>query len=111
MITVPKEDIDPEEFELEIIDAGVEEFEIEEEVFIITTSLEDFSNVERKLGEMGIRPENAELQRIPNNTKTLDLELSLKVLKMIEEFEEDVDVQNVYHNLEVTEELMKEIEV
>jgi len=111
VVTVPKEDIDPEEFELEIIDAGVEEFEIEEEVFVITTYLEDFSNVERKLEEMGIRPENAELQRIPNNTKTLDMESSLKVLKMIEEFEENDDVQNVYHNLEVTEELMKEIEV
>lgn len=106
VFTVPKGDLDPEEFELEIIDAGVEEIEIEEDVFIITTPLEDFGSVQKKLDEMGIEPENAELQRIPNDTKTLDLETSLKVLRMVEDFEEDDDVQNVYHNLEVTNEIV-----
>ena len=106
VFTILKGDLNPEEFELEIIDAGVEDFETEEEVFIITTALEDFGNVQKKLDEMGIVPENAELQRIPNDTKILDLEASMKVLKTIEEFEEEDDVQNVYHNLEMTDELM-----
>ncbi len=108
--TVPKGDLNPEEFELEIIDAGVEEFEIEEDVFLITTPLEDFGNVQKKLDEMGIEPENAELQRIPNDTKTLDLGTSLKVLRMIEDFEEDDDVQNVYHNMEVTDEIVQALQ-
>lgn len=106
VFTIQKGDLDPEEFELEIIDAGVEDFETEEDVFIITTALEDFGNMQRKLDEMGIVPENAELQRIPNDTKILDVEASMKVLKTIEEFEEEDDVQNVYHNLEMTDELM-----
>ncbi len=111
VFTVPKGDFDPEEFELEIIDAGVEECELEDDIYIITTSLEDFGNVQKKLDEMGIYIENAELQRIPNNTKKLDIESAGKVLKMIEDFEELDDIQNIYHNLEITEEieeLMKE---
>jgi transcriptional/translational regulatory protein YebC/TACO1 len=89
----------------------VEECELEDDIYIITTSLEDFGNVQKKLDEMGIHIENAELQRIPNNTKKLDIESAGKVLKMIEDFEELDDVQNIYHNLEITEEieeLMKE---
>ena len=57
-----------------------------------------------------VEPENAELQRIPNNTKTLEIESALKVLKIVEEFEEDEDVQNVYHNLEITDEVVKAME-
>ena len=105
VFTVPKRDLDPEEFELEIIDAGVEDCELEDDVFIITTAVEDFSNVQKKLDEMNVNIENAELQRIPNDTKKLDKESAARVLRMIEDFEELDDVQNVYHNLEVTEEI------
>ena len=107
VITVPKGEFDNDEFELEIIDAGAEDIEDEEDVYIITTALEDFGSVQKKLEELNIDPENAELQRIPNNTKALDVESALKVIKVIEEFEDDQDVQNVYHNLEITEELEK----
>ncbi len=109
VITVKRGTLDPEEFQLEIIDAGVEEFEVENDVFIITTAMEDFGNVQKKLDEMGVEVENAELQRIPNSTKTLAAEDANKVLKMIEEFEDIDDVQNVYHNLELTEEVMAAI--
>lgn len=106
VFTVPKGELDPEEFELEIIDAGVEDCELEDDIFIITTAVEDFSNVQKKLDEMGVYIENAKLERIPNDTKQMDNEPAAgKVLKMIEDFEELDDVQNVYHNLEMTEEI------
>lgn len=105
VFTVKRGDLDPEEFELEIIDAGVEEFETLDEVFIITTAMEDFGNVQKALDDMGVEIENAELQRIPNDTKTLEVEDAKKVLRMVEEFEEIDDVQTVYHNLELTEEV------
>lgn len=105
VFTVKKGDLDADEFQLEIIDAGVEDFESEEDVFIISTPMEDFGNVQKKLDEMGVEVENAELQRIPNNTKELSLEEAKKVLKAIEDFEEIDDVQNVYHNLELTDEV------
>lgn len=107
VFTIPKSDIDLEEFELEAIDAGAEDFEEEDEHIIITTALEDFGNMQKKLDEMNIEVENAELQRIPNNTQALEVEASKKVLRMVESFEEDDDVQAVFHNLEMTEELEK----
>ncbi len=106
VITVPKGDLDPEDFELEIIDAGVEEVELEGDVFIITTAMEDFGNVQKKLEALNVEPENAELQRIPHDTTQLEQNEALKVMKVIEDFEEDDDVQNVFHNLELTDSLV-----
>lgn len=103
---IQQKDMDPAEFELEIIDAGAEEIEINDGIFIITTQLDDFGAVQEKLEEMNIEAENAELQRIPNSTKMLDTELAIKVVKVIEEFEDNEDVQNVYHNLEITDEVI-----
>ena len=110
VFTVPKGNLDPEAFELEIIDAGVEDIELNDDVFMITCAVEDFGRVQKKLDEMGVKIENAQLQRIPNDTKKLDLESAQKVLRIIEEFEEVDDVQYVYHNLEMTEELMNAME-
>ncbi len=110
VFTVPKGKLDPESFELEMIDAGIEDIDLNDDVFEITTAVEDFGKVQKKLDEMGVKIENAQLQRIPNDTKVLDLESSQKVLRIIEEFEDVDDVQYVYHNLEMTEELMKALE-
>jgi YebC/PmpR family DNA-binding regulatory protein len=109
VIQVPKADRDPDEFQLEIIDAGVEDFDTEGDMFVITTALEDFGSVQKRLEELGIEPENSELQRIPKETKKLPLADSVKILKMIEDFEEDDDVQYVFHNLEVSEEVVAEM--
>jgi YebC/PmpR family DNA-binding regulatory protein len=107
VLTVPKGDLDPEEFELEVIDAGVEDIELEGDAFILTCALEDFGNVQKKLEELSVEVENAELQRIPHETKELPQEEALKVLRIIDEFEDDEDVQNVWHNLELTDSLME----
>jgi YebC/PmpR family DNA-binding regulatory protein len=105
IFVVPKRDLDPDEFEMEIIDAGAEDIETTEDNFIITTSIENYGSMNSKLESMGIEPETVELQRIPNETKALDLESGLKIMKMIDAFEEDDDIQNVFHNLEMTDEL------
>jgi len=110
IISLPKGDLDPEEFELELIDAGVEEIELEEDTFMITTPLEDFHNVQLKLQEMGVEPESAELQRIAKDTLDLTLEQGLQIMKIIEEFEDDDDVQSVYHNVNVSDELSEAME-
>jgi len=101
--------LSPEELELEMIDAGSEYFEIDGDTITITCAMEDFGNVNRKLNELGIEPEEARLERIPNDTKKLDLETAKKVLRFIEVLEDDDDIQNVYHNLEMTDELEEEL--
>jgi YebC/PmpR family DNA-binding regulatory protein len=110
IFTIPKGELDQDEFELEIIDAGVEDIELDEEFFTVTTAMEDFGSMMKKLEEMGIEPENAELQRLPNDTVKLDLEHSLKIMKVVDTFEEDEDVQNVFHNLELSDELIAALE-
>lgn len=108
VITITKDKIiDIEEFELEIIDAGAEDIENLEDVIVVTTAMEDFGKVRKKLDELNIEAENAELKRIPTETKKLEIEQSKKILAMADLFEEDDDVQNVFHNLEVTDELME----
>jgi len=105
IISLAKGDLDPDEFELELIDAGVEEIELEDDTFMITTPMEDFHSVQLKLQEMGLEPESAELQRIPNDTVNLTLEQGVQIMKIIDEFEDDDDVQSVYHNVNVSDEL------
>lgn len=97
--------LDLEEFELEVIDAGAEELEEDNNLIMITTALEDFGSVSKKLDDVGVESESQELQRIPNNTTELEVEEALKVMRLIEKLEDDDDVQNVYHNLEITPEL------
>ncbi len=107
---IPKGDLDQDEFEMELIDAGAEELELDEDGFFhITTSMEDFGSMAKKLEELNVEPESAELQRLPNDTKTLDIESAQKIMKAIDTFEDDDDVQKVFHNLEITDELMEQM--
>ncbi|MGP1501368.1 MAG: YebC/PmpR family DNA-binding transcriptional regulator [Bergeyella cardium] len=93
--------IDWEDFEMEMIDGGAEEIDSDDEEVMITTAFEDFGAMSHKLDEMGIEAKSAELQRIPNNTKEVSEEQFNINMKMLERFEEDDDVQNVYHNMEI----------
>lgn len=94
-----------EVFELEMIEAGAEEMEEIDNFLEIVSALEDFGNISKKLEELDIEPESQGLQRIPANTNVLDVEDAKLVLKLIDRLEEDDDVQNVYHNLEITPEI------
>jgi len=110
IISLAKGDLDPDEFELELIDAGVEEIELEEGVFMITTPMEEFHNVQKKLQEMGLEPDSAELQRIPNDALDLTVEQAVQIMKIVEEFEDDDDVQAVSHNLNITDKVSETME-
>jgi len=103
-------EFDSEEFELEMIDAGAEDFEENENMIMVTTALEDFGNVSKKMDEMGIEAESQELQRIPHNTVSLSFEDSKKILRLVEKLEDDDDVQQVFHNLEISDDLENEMQ-
>lgn len=94
-----------EAFELEMIEAGAEEMEESDGFIEITSALEDFGSVSKKLEELGLEPESQGLQRIPNTTTALPVDEAKKVLRLVERLDEDDDVQNVFHNLEITPEL------
>jgi len=96
---------DADELTLELIDAGAEDVDIEDGEAEVTTAREDFGAVYKKLKELSIETESANLVRIPKIFKKLDLHEFKKAMQLIETIEEDEDVQNVYHNIEMTEEL------
>ena len=96
---------DWEDVELEMIEAGAENMEKNDDLIIITTALEDFGNISKRLEDLDIEPESQELQWIPNDTTILESVAGKKVIRLIERIEEDDDVQNVFHNLEITPEL------
>ena len=99
---------DEEELELELIEGGVESFEKEDEEFItVYTAYEDFGLMQQTLEKLGIEPKNAGLQYIPLTTLDLSTEEGVQVLQLLDKFEDDDDVQEVYHNLEITDEMME----
>ena len=77
---------------------------------MITTPMEEFHNVQLKIQEMGLEPESAELQRIPNEAMDLTLEQGVQIMKIIDEFEDDDDVQAVSHSMNVTDEVAEAME-
>lgn len=94
------EGLDPEELELELIDAGLEELgEDSEGNIVIRTAFSDFGNMQKALEERSIEPISAELDWIPATTVELNDEQAEEVFKMIERVEEDDDVQRVFHNM------------
>ncbi|HPS63104.1 MAG TPA: YebC/PmpR family DNA-binding transcriptional regulator, partial [Bacteroidales bacterium] len=109
VFVVPIGSLDRDEFEMEMIDAGAEDITLEEDVFTITTAMEDFGTMVKKLEKLNIEPESAALQRLPKTTVNLDEDATRKVLKLIDVIEEDDDVQNVFHTLEVSDELAEKL--
>lgn len=93
-----------EEFELELIDEGLEEIQKGSDFIVFFSHFKDFGNIQSKLESMKIPLLSAKLERIPLRTKHLKEEQLNSVLKLIERLEEDEDVQNVYHNLEMSDE-------
>ncbi len=100
---------DLEEIQMELIDFGLEEFEVEDKICTIICDFEKFGVMQGKLISMGLDINSAEIHRIPNNSKKLDLEKSLKTLSIIDKFEDNDDVQHVFHNLNITEELIDKL--
>ena len=113
VFTIEKNTIESnlEELQLQLIEAGATKFEIESDFVIVYTDFNDFGKMSTAFEELNIEPKNAELERIPVHTKTLPLSEAKDIVRLIEAFEEDDDVQDVYHTLELTEELEKELEL
>ena len=99
--------LDPDELQLELIESGLVTFEEEDDYYAVYTEFTEFGNMSSKLDSLNIEVKNAEIQRIPLDTKVLPLEESKDIIKLIDAFEDDDDVQNIYHNLELTDELME----
>lgn len=88
-----------EELELELIDGGAEEIEESEGEVFVYTAYEDFGQMQAKLEELGIEVTEASLQRFPTVTKELSEAEREDIERLIEKFEDDDDVQKVFHTM------------
>jgi len=102
--------IDIENLEMELIDGGLEELESDEEAITAYCEYTNFNNMQIKLEELNIEIKSSELQRIPNNFKIITVEQAQKVLKLLDLLEENDDVQQVSHNMKLTEEILNAME-
>lgn len=103
-----KPEMDVEELEMSLIDGGLEEMEVDEDYLTLYTAYEDFGNMVKMLEELHIDCESAELQRIPNTTREIDPDSIRKVLKVINMLEDDDDVTNVFHDMEIPDDFEEE---
>ena len=93
--------LDPEEIELEFIDFGVEEVFVDEDGMLLYAPFESFGAIQKELVNRSIEILSSGFERIPQMTKKLNSEAQEEVEKLLEKIEEDDDVQNVYHTLDL----------
>ncbi len=92
-----------DDLELELIDAGLEEIKPEEEDMVLYTDFKDLGAMQKAIEDRGIEPNSAQLEWIPTLAKKLsDTEVE-KVIKLIDRLEEDDDVLNVFHTMDMSE--------
>ena len=104
VLVVEREDFDKDEDTVmeEALEAGASDFEADEDIFTIYTEPEDFSAIRDDLAAKGYEFVSAEVEEVPSTyTKIEDEETQAKMQKMLDMFEENDDVQNVWHNWEV----------
>ncbi|WP_221566215.1 YebC/PmpR family DNA-binding transcriptional regulator [Alkalihalobacillus sp. TS-13] len=106
VIIIDQDDVSlsEDEFILEIIESGAEEYEMNEESYEIYTDAEQFSSVKNDLFSKGYTPSTAEITMIPQTLTKLEGEDEQRMFNLIEALEELDDVQEVYHNLEIVDE-------
>lgn len=92
-------DEDPEELEMQFIEYGAEDIEIEDGTLTAYTSFEGFVDMQNALEENNVDVNHAELEYIPQTTVELDDEQMEELGKLLLRLEEDDDVQNVFHNI------------
>ena len=88
-----------EELELELIDHGAEEIEVDDDAIVITAPFGAFGAIQKQLESMNLEIQESGFDRVPTTTSELNEEQTQEVEKLIEKLEENDDVQNVYHTL------------
>lgn len=109
-IGIDKNEISEDEL-LEIItQCGAEDLKLEDDVYEITTDVQNFEEVKNTLLKNNIKLKFCEISMLPQNYIKIDSNSARSVLKLIETLQEDEDVQEVYSNLDIPEEILKELQ-
>ncbi|MCX5665901.1 MAG: YebC/PmpR family DNA-binding transcriptional regulator [Candidatus Omnitrophica bacterium] len=90
------------------LDAGAEDMIIEEENYAIKTAPQDFFKVKKAIDDAGIKTEDAEITLLPKNLVRVEGPDAKKILELVDAIEEHEDVQHVYANFDIPDDLIKE---
>ena len=93
-----------------VIDSGGDDMQTVDNHYEITTSVENFDSVRKTLEDASIKTETAELTRIPQNTVNVNEKNCKSLLRLMDALEDHDDIQKVYSNFDITDELMATIE-
>ena len=103
VIVIEREDLEKDEDTVmtDALEVGAADFEADEDIFTIYTEPEDFSAVREELEKLGYVFASAELEMVPDTyVKLEDEDTATKMQKMLDMFEDNDDIQNVWHNWE-----------
>ena len=107
IFVVEKENFDnEEELMMLALDAGADDFKVEDDVFEIIGAPEEFDKIQQMLDDHKIEASVAEISMVPDNTIKLEGTDATKMLRMIEALEDHDDVQEVYANYDIDDELL-----
>ncbi len=88
------------------LEAGAEDMQTEDENFVVTTPPNDFEKVKKALEDGGVVPDVAEITMIPQTYVKLDGKEAQQMLRLVETLEDNDDVQNVYANFDIPDEII-----
>jgi YebC/PmpR family DNA-binding regulatory protein len=106
VILVPRNEVDEDELIELVLEAGAEDVEPMESDYRVVTAPEDFATVRESLKDAGIAFENAEITMQPQNSVDLEAATAKQTLRLIDALEEIDDVQEVYANFDISNEVM-----
>lgn len=109
VILVPADSVDEDELMELALEAGAEDVEPQENSFRVLTDPNDFTDVRARLDEAEVSYESADVTMLPQNTVELDQSSAKQTLKLIDALEDNDDVQEVYSNFDISEEVMAEV--
>jgi YebC/PmpR family DNA-binding regulatory protein len=109
LIVVDKDKVDEDELFTIALEAGAEDVRPADAMYEVITSIEDFEAVKQGIATKGIEPSSSEVSLLPQTTVRLEGSQARQLLKLMDELEEHDDVQNVYANFDIPDEVMAEV--
>jgi len=110
-VIVPKESCpDEEEFMMAVAEAGGSDYEDADEEWIVTTAPNDLMSVKNALDEAGIETKGAEFIMDATTPTGVSVEDAKKVMRLVDKLEELEDLQNVFHTMDITDEIAEALD-
>lgn len=93
------------------VELGADDLQDEDEEYKVITSVANFQTVVEGLEKAGFKNTNAELTRIPENTiEVTDEKIAAQIMKLLDRLEEHDDVQNVYANFDISDDILQKLD-